>query len=72
MPCFKQFKSLLSFSTGSWQLRHKFSLQLHVVISHLGDIIKVFEKGEDDWWKGEVNGKVGLFPANYIETEISV
>ena len=38
----------------------------------LGDVIKVYEKGADDWWKGEVRGKVGLFPANYIETEINV
>jgi len=41
-------------------------------IKILGDVIKVYEKGADDWWKGEVRGKVGLFPANYIETEINV
>ena len=23
--------------------------------------------GEDDWWKGELNGKVGLFPKNYVQ-----
>ncbi|CAK8672395.1 unnamed protein product [Clavelina lepadiformis] len=39
---------------------------------HEGDVIKVFEKGADDWWRGEVNGKVGLFPANYVDVEISV
>ena len=22
---------------------------------------------DEGWWKGEINGKVGLFPANYVE-----
>nr|XP_026690621.1 nostrin [Ciona intestinalis]XP_026690622.1 nostrin [Ciona intestinalis]XP_026690623.1 nostrin [Ciona intestinalis] len=37
-----------------------------------GDVINVFEKGEDDWWRGEVNNQSGLFPANYVDVEISV
>jgi len=32
------------------------------------DIIALIEKPEDsDWWKGEMNGKQGLFPSNYVE-----
>jgi len=35
------------------------------------DVIEVYEKGEDDWWKGSrvdgEEGKVGLFPANYVQ-----
>lgn len=31
-----------------------------------GDIIKV-HKAEGDWWEGEVNGQIGLFPFNYVE-----
>lgn len=30
-----------------------------------GDIITVQEKNDDGWWKGELNGKVGMFPSNY-------
>ena len=37
-----------------------------------GDVISVYEKGEDGWWKGEVHGRIGLFPANYVEIEIDV
>eukprot|EP00029_Vermamoeba_vermiformis_P005510 TRINITY_DN1934_c0_g2_i1.p1 TRINITY_DN1934_c0_g2~~TRINITY_DN1934_c0_g2_i1.p1 ORF type:complete len:451 (-),score=115.05 TRINITY_DN1934_c0_g2_i1:95-1417(-) len=30
-----------------------------------GDSIGVLEK-QGEWWKGELNGKVGYFPANYV------
>ena len=31
------------------------------------DIITILERGSDpDWWKGELDGRSGLFPANYI------
>jgi hypothetical protein len=23
----------------------------------------------DDWWEGELNGRVGIFPSTYIEVE---
>ncbi|XP_053205650.1 SH3 domain-containing kinase-binding protein 1-like isoform X2 [Panonychus citri] len=34
-----------------------------------GDIIIILSKGVEDegWWKGELNGKIGVFPDNYIE-----
>jgi len=33
-----------------------------------GDIITLLEKYIDsDWWKGELNGKIGLFPINYTQ-----
>ena len=31
-----------------------------------GDIITIVQK-QGEWWQGELNGKVGLFPANYVE-----
>eukprot|EP01130_Rhizamoeba_saxonica_P002404 TRINITY_DN12207_c0_g1_i1.p1 TRINITY_DN12207_c0_g1~~TRINITY_DN12207_c0_g1_i1.p1 ORF type:complete len:1112 (-),score=281.88 TRINITY_DN12207_c0_g1_i1:48-3341(-) len=31
-----------------------------------GDIITII-KENPDWWEGELNGKVGLFPANYVK-----
>ncbi|KAF2214154.1 hypothetical protein CERZMDRAFT_38084 [Cercospora zeae-maydis SCOH1-5] len=34
-----------------------------------GDRIKVIKKtgSTDDWWEGEVNGRKGSFPANYVQ-----
>ena len=32
-----------------------------------GDVIAVIERRKDDWFKGNLNGKVGLFPGNYVE-----
>ena len=31
-----------------------------------GDIIEILEN-DGDWWKGVLNGEVGLFPANYVQ-----
>ena len=31
------------------------------------DRIKVLEQSNNNWWKGELNGRVGLFPATYVE-----
>lgn len=34
-----------------------------------GDIITIIQKSnsQDDWWTGRVNGKEGIFPANYVK-----
>ncbi|RLV91981.1 Protein hob1 [Spathaspora sp. JA1] len=33
-----------------------------------GDIIKLLQQDSDsEWWKGELNGKIGNFPANYVQ-----
>lgn len=32
-----------------------------------GDVINVIHKQEDDWWQGELNGIVGIFPATYVQ-----
>lgn len=32
-----------------------------------GDSIYVTEKIDDDWWQGNHNGTIGIFPANYVE-----
>ena len=31
-----------------------------------GAIISLLEKASTDWWKGELNGCIGIFPANYV------
>merc|ERR1719347_323588 len=32
-----------------------------------GELINIHDKQEDGWWLGECNGKVGIFPATYVE-----
>ena len=32
-----------------------------------GSVIAILNKDDPDWWKGEVNGQVGLVPANYVQ-----
>ena len=32
-----------------------------------GDSIFVTEKIDEDWWQGNLNGVIGIFPANYVE-----
>jgi lipid-binding SYLF domain-containing protein len=36
-----------------------------------GDIITIVQKTEsqDDWWTGKVNGRQGIFPANYVQLQ---
>jgi len=32
-----------------------------------GDIISLISKEEEAWWKGELDGRIGVFPSNYVE-----
>ena len=32
-----------------------------------GDFIRNIEKKEDGWWEGELHGKRGMFPENFVE-----
>lgn len=34
-----------------------------------GDIIVILDQNleDDGWWKGELNGKTGVFPDNFVE-----
>ncbi|XP_047444413.1 guanine nucleotide exchange factor VAV3-like isoform X3 [Mugil cephalus] len=34
-----------------------------------GDIIRVYSKMSNGWWKGEVDGRVGWFPSTYVDEE---
>lgn len=35
----------------------------------VGEIVNIINKDAEDpgWWKGELNGKVGVFPDNFVE-----
>ena len=32
-----------------------------------GELVEVLDQEDTDWWKGSLNGKVGLFPSSYVE-----
>ena len=32
-----------------------------------GDVIKVTDKSDVHWWKGEIGNREGLFPATYVQ-----
>ncbi|KAF8210778.1 hypothetical protein K438DRAFT_1916531 [Mycena galopus ATCC 62051] len=32
-----------------------------------GDVIKVVDRGYKDWWRGQLRGRTGIFPVNYVE-----
>ena len=36
-----------------------------------GDVIKVVDRGYKDWWRGQLRGRTGIFPVNYVVSEIS-
>uniref|UniRef100_A0A3B5AAT4 Osteoclast-stimulating factor 1 n=1 Tax=Stegastes partitus TaxID=144197 RepID=A0A3B5AAT4_9TELE len=67
----EQRGSIRSF--GVARARYDFSARDRSELSlREGDTIKILsKKGHSGWWKGEVYGRVGLFPANYVEEDYS-
>uniref|UniRef100_A0A3Q3ETP7 Osteoclast-stimulating factor 1 n=1 Tax=Labrus bergylta TaxID=56723 RepID=A0A3Q3ETP7_9LABR len=67
----EQKGSMRSF--GAARARYDFSARDRSELSlREGDTIKILsKKGHSGWWKGEVYGRVGLFPANYVEEDYS-
>lgn len=47
-----------------YSAEHEDELELHE-----GDLITVLCKDLEDrgWWRGELNGRVGVFPDNFVE-----
>ncbi|XP_066469524.1 proto-oncogene vav isoform X2 [Tiliqua scincoides] len=64
-------KSLKYF--GSAKARYNYCARDRTELSLTeGDIIKILnKKGQLGWWKGEIYGRVGWFPANYVEEDYS-
>ncbi|XP_016336968.1 proto-oncogene vav-like, partial [Sinocyclocheilus anshuiensis] len=58
---------------GTAKVRYDFSARDRTELSlREGDTVKILsKKAHNGWWKGEVYGRVGLFPANYVEEEHS-
>jgi hypothetical protein len=34
-----------------------------------GDVILV-ERSDGEWWRGSINGRAGMFPANYVKLQV--
>ncbi|CAI2174159.1 743_t:CDS:2 [Funneliformis geosporum] len=32
-----------------------------------GAVVTVLEQGDEGWWKGDLNGKIGTFPSNHVK-----
>lgn len=32
----------------------------------VNDVLEVIEETEEGWWKGKLNGSVGMFPSNFV------
>ncbi|KAF3687907.1 Proto-oncogene vav [Channa argus] len=59
-------------SFGVARARYDFSARDRSELSlREGDTIKILKRGQSGWWKGEVYGRVGFFPANYVEEDYS-
>lgn len=58
---------------GMARARYDFSARDRSELSlREGDIINIIsKKAHNGWWKGEVYGRVGLFPSNYVEEDYS-
>ncbi|XP_060579038.1 nostrin-like isoform X2 [Ruditapes philippinarum] len=42
--------------------------QANDLVLQSGDVINIYDdKQPDGWWQGELNGKVGMFPATYVQ-----
>ena len=40
---------------------------MKIFVFQAGDAVMVTAKEEEAWWRGEVGGKSGVFPSNYVE-----
>ncbi|KAG7279553.1 hypothetical protein CRUP_034654 [Coryphaenoides rupestris] len=60
-------------SAGIVRARYDFSARDRTELSlREGDNIKIIsKKSRSGWWKGEVYGRVGFFPANYVDEDHS-
>ena len=50
---------------------YEYSAQLPDELSlRVGDVITKVERMEGGWWKGELAGKTGMFPDNFVKVSL--
>lgn len=37
-----------------------------------GEVIKVVDRGYKDWWRGQLKGRTGIFPVNYVVSDHAI
>jgi hypothetical protein len=37
------------------------------LLMQAGETVVVVSREESDWWRGEVDGRTGVFPSNYVQ-----
>jgi len=62
--------TLLNFTIATVKYNYK-SQQSDELSLTKGSKIKVLEKSDDGWWKGDLDGQLGWFPSNYVIEETS-
>ncbi len=38
-----------------------------LLLVQAGETVVVVSREESDWWRGEVDGRTGVFPSNYVQ-----
>jgi hypothetical protein len=38
-----------------------------LLLVQAGETVLVVSREESDWWRGEVDGRTGVFPSNYVQ-----
>jgi len=65
---FKSYSIFFVVDVGKCQVLYDYEPQQSDELKIVeGDLINVIDKQEDDWWQGELNGIVGIFPATYVQ-----
>ncbi|XP_056453036.1 guanine nucleotide exchange factor VAV3-like isoform X1 [Gadus chalcogrammus] len=70
-PCTSPFWSVFSPRVvGTAVARYDFSSRDTRELSLAeGDVVKIYFKMSNGWWRGDVDGRVGWFPSTYVEEE---
>lgn len=58
-------------SSGGPQLAHVLALTHRELTLKKGDIVYIHKEVDKNWLEGEHHGRLGIFPANYVEVSWS-
>lgn len=58
-------------SSGGPQLAHVLALAGRELTLKKGDIVYIHKEVDKNWLEGEHHGRLGIFPANYVEVSWS-